>query len=103
MRLDVIGMERQLTSTTKRHVVRRHDYGYRRESRTRHRVLKLGDHQVDFVKLLVAGKHEQHGQVGSCGEVASFVANHKPFVRFFSHANCGVDALNDFGTHGIHF
>ena len=83
--------------------MRRYDYGYGREACPRHCVLKLSDHQVDFVKLLISGKHEQHGQVGTSREVASFIADDKPFVGFFSHANGRIDALNDFGTHGVHF
>ena len=58
MRLNVVGMKRQLASATQRHVMRRYDNGYRREACPRHRILKLGNHQVDFVKLLVPGKHE---------------------------------------------
>ena len=103
MRLNVIGMEREFASTTQGHVMRRYDYGYGGEACPRHGILKLGDHQVDFVKLLISGKHKQHSQVGSSGEVASLVADDKPFVGFFSHANGRIDALNDFGTHGIHF
>ena len=83
--------------------MRRDYHRYRREARTGHRILELGDHQVDFIKLLIAGKHEQHGQVGTSREVASLVANHQSFVGFFSHADGGIDALNHFGSHGIHF
>ena len=103
MCLNVIGMEGELAAASKRHVMRRYHYGYGGEACPRHRILKLGNHQVDFVKLLISGKHEQHGQVGSSGEVASLVADDKPFVGFFSHANGRIDALNDFGAHGIHF
>ena len=83
--------------------MRRYHHRHRGEACPRHRILKLGNHQVDFVKLLISGEHEQHRQIGSGREVASFVADDKSFVGFFCHADCGVDALNDFGTHGIHF
>ena len=83
--------------------MRRYDHRYRRETGTGHRVLKLGNHQVDFIKLLISGKHEQHGQVGARREVAPLVANHQSFIGFFRHADGSIDPFNHLGAHGIHF
>ncbi len=66
-------------------------------------LLKLGNHQIDLIELLLNGEHEQHGQVGPRREsLGRVIANHQSPEIFLGQRNPFVESFGNFLPESVH-